>query len=302
LLSCKREKNDFPAITELNIEVHKDSNTLVQGARVSVFEDLASYELAVSNRTFNSAVFNAFTDAQGRVRFELEPQKVYYVLITYFDNTVLQNFSNIGISGVLNPLPARANVFIKALIKPDDGNVIFYTTVPNKLPIEINIKPSNFQPERNFTLNSIFTANRSPNVLDSNVTYILRDPGSYTYYAKSSDGCVWQGNVVVEKGKVYPINLDKCSAGSLYFYTIPANDSLLPLRVTLNNIDEIGNITSASNLVPVCGAPTTNTLWVVRSAGLYNYVVRSASGRCVWTGTVQIPQDSCVVVRISECE
>lgn len=299
--ACKKEEESFAAISELNVTVINELDVPVSGVNVSIYDNQALYELAVANRNYSQAIISANTDNQGKIKVELEPEKPYFILATYFDNTRQQNLNNVGISGAINPLPARTNIFINLKIKAADANIIFYTTQSNKLPIDINIKESRYQLNKNFILNSIFTQNRLPTVLDTNNALVLRDPGSYTYYAKSADGCAWQGKININKGDVATVNFDKCPAGSVSFYTTSVNDTLLPLNVVLNNIDTVGNITSSRpNLT--CSDDKSNTLTFVRDAGLYTYQVKSKSGRCIWTGSLAIKQDSCHIVPISICE
>lgn len=300
MAGCKRESTDFADVADVFFTIKNDLQQNVAGARIVVFSSPTDYENAIVTKLNTNATHIVTTDATGQARITLTPQTRYYFIVTYFDVNRNMNLSNIGISGQINPMPRRSNVYAEVVIKPEDGNLIFYSTAPAQLPISITVATSTNQTGRDFTLNAIYTLATPPNVLSNNVVRVLRDPGNYTYYAKSANGCAWTGQVSLKRGEVVLVDLSKCKSGVVSFYTPLANDTLLPMDIFLNRTDNIGQLITTRAFMD-CTTDKANSLTTIKNAGSYTYLVRSRSGRCVWTGSFQVREDDCVVIPIDVC-
>lgn len=301
-ISCKRERQDFRPNPELNITVLNDLNEPVLGATIDLYGNETDYENAVNTKIKTGLIDSYTTDIEGKSLITVEPKKAYYILISYFDINRNMNLNNVGVSGYLEPLNERVVIFLKAIIKPIDGNIIFYSTNSNLLPIEIDVTSSTNQNSKRFVLTANYSLNTDPNVLAQGATAVLRDPGQFNYYAKNPGGCVWSGTAEVKQGNLKLINLSKCESGRIAFYATAVNDTLLPLKVKLNNIDSLGFITANVGTYTCGSAATTSVINVVRSKGRYSYSVESKAGHCIWTGFVQLQTDGCEAVNISACE
>ena len=299
---CKREKNDFAPTAELNITVINDLDQIVPGALVTVYNSSTGYEQAVATKNFSSALLSVPASANGISRLVLDPNTRYYFLITYFDASRNLNLSNFGLSGVINPLPTRSKTYIEAKIRPDDANLIFYTTVPGYNPIAINVAASKNYTNKNFTLTGVYTGTNEPNVNSINAVRVTRDPGIYTYYAKSSNGCVWSGSISIERGQQKAIDLNSCNSGLISFYTSVIPDSLLPLKVVINRKDTVGTI-SARRSSLVCTDDRVNTVTFYTEQGPYDYEVISSTNKCIWTGSFKVNPQDCIIIPINQkCE
>lgn len=314
--SCVKESMDFPAVVNLYLIVTDNAGNPINGATVNLYKTETEYLQAVALKSGPPAGFKSLQTAQatvtqngntiiqnGYVHLDaLDPETPYYLLVTYYDNTLQQNLSNIGISGYVNPLPARTSVHATMVIAPDNSNIIFYSTASNQVPIYIEVSATNaFSSKTYLTLTGIYAGLSVPGVNEANTVRAQRDPGTFNYNAKSADGCAWAGSLQVIKGQNVPVDLDKCSSGQISFYTTSVNDTLLPLTVTLNNFDSPGQVT-ASRASLVCTDDRSNTLTFIRDAGYYSYVVQSASGRCIWTGNFTVQTDDCIIVPLDYCE
>lgn len=305
LLSCVRKGDEFTKDPIINFTVYDDGGNVVTGARISVYGTDVDYANAVQTKNYAvNRLITGTSDNDGKVSLSFSAAAEYYVLVSYFDNTRFLNLSNITSGGYLDgrDLSKGQVLSLSVTIVPDDGNIIFYTTNSNKLPIEISVSPFATTNATNYTLAGIYTLGSSPKPQNPNTVSVYESPGTYKYYAKSTDGCVWSDTISVQKGEIRLVNLSKCESATLSFYTIAANDSLLPLSVVVNNRDTIGFV-NASRLAYNCvDVDKTNVLIAAVSSGFYTYVVQSKSGRCVWTGSETLVTDDCVVIPISVCE
>jgi len=302
--ACKKEEQNFIVNPTINFTVIDENSNTVTGANISVYENVVDYANAISTKNYGANRFTTATsDQDGKASIELRAGKEFYILITKFDNVRFANLSNISLGGYIagEDLKERQTLFLRVTITPDDGNIIFYTTVPNKLPINISVSAISTTNASLHTLTGVYGFSNAPTAQNQNTITLYRDPGRYRYYAKSTDGCVWADTINVVKGEVRLVNLSKCESGTISFYTTAINDTLLPLTVKLNEVDTIGNIT-ASRLPFTCADSKTNALTVTRYKGLYNYFISSRSGKCSWTGSVILASDDCIIVPISLCE
>ncbi len=299
--SCKREKDNFERNPIINITVYDDQNKPVDGARISVYETDSAYQNASSTRSFAGAFASTVTRPNGLGTIKLIAGRDFYILITYYDTIREVNLSNILIGGFLTGLAEYQTLSLQINIEPVDGNIIFYTTNSNKPPIIISIENTRTQSYDVKTLTGLYTVNTPPTVHENPTAVFLRDPGIYKYFAKSQDGCIWADTLFIQKGEIKLINLSTCESGEIYFYTTAVNDTLLPLSVKLNSTDSLGEIV-ASRTPLTCADTKESTLNAVRQKGLYNYFVKSSSGRCVWTGSFTLQAGDCLIVPIDICE
>jgi len=304
LIACKKEENNFNVNPIINITVVDEQGTTVSGATISVYENDIDYATAILTRNFSASRFtSAISDANGKANVQLIAGKEFYILVTTFDNVRFLNLSNISLGGYIsgNDLKQRQTLFLRVSVTPDDGNIIFYTTATNKLPIIINLSNTISSNATQHTLTGVYGFTDVPTVKNLNTVSLYRDQGTYRYFAKSADGCIWVDTLTVIKGEIKLVNLSKCESGTISFYSSAVNDTLMPISVRINTVDSIGSI-SNSLAAYTCANLNNSALTVVRYKGLYNYFIKSRSGRCVWTGTVSLTADACVVVPIEVCE
>ncbi|MFN0049174.1 MAG: hypothetical protein ACKVOU_08640 [Cytophagales bacterium] len=302
--SCKNEGDEFTKDPIINFNVVDDSSKIVSGARISVYENEVDFSNAVATKNYSvNQITTTLSDNNGNASLILEPGKEYYILISYYNNDRFLNLSNISTGGYFDArdLTQGQTLSLTVIIIPDDGNIIFYTTNTNKIPIAISLTETANTNAELYTLSGIYGIGNTPSPQNANTVSVYKAPGTYRYYAKSQDGCVWSDTVFVNKGTIRLVNLSKCESGTLSFYTTSINDTLLPISIKLNAIDSIGNIV-LSRAPFSCAEVNTNALTVTKYKGLYSYFAKSRSGRCVWTGSIFLASDDCVIVPIDICD
>ncbi len=303
LAACMREKQDFSPESEIQIVVKNDGGNIMNGANIRIYDTEDEFHKVINTPDLNYESPNARigNTAGGHANFKLQPERPYFVLITYYDSLRKKMLSNLGISSTINPLPAQTTIYLQMRIQPFDANILFFTTDLAKLPIQIILS------ERDGTisesvLNKVYVGvNSIPGINNTNIVAFTRQPGSYVYSAKSADGCVWTGIVKIAIGKTKTVNISVCESADITFYTPNVKEELLPLTVILNDVDTLGQITSRKNSHS-CGDDATNTLIARRDKGLYNYLIKSKNGACVWSGSFVAKEDECMVIKVEDCE
>jgi hypothetical protein len=304
LLTCDKVDEKYKANVKLNITIKDDLGNLVTGLGTNdIFMLLSSNDYLdafVQKTSSKGVLLNSFTPlGNGVYEFILDdPNLNYWIFINHKDVTRNFNLSNFGISGPLKKLPSRAIIYLELVIRPDDGNLVFYSTATNKMPIEVQVGLydtifiNNLESK---TINNTFSGTGIPDYqLENGISSVWfnRDPGKYSYYAKSNDGCVWTGTVVLEKGKSVPIDLSKCPSGKMSFYTTTVNSSILPIIVTINGQNlspkEVNTLSGITVITSFDCSTTQNTgiLTFIRSAGTYSYFASTVDGKCVWTDVI----------------
>jgi hypothetical protein len=301
--SCVSEKQDFSPESEVQLVVKTDKGVVINGADIRIFESEETFLTAINTPGLDKINSTARIEStkNGKAVFQLRPERPYLLLITYYDIERKMLYSNLGISSYINPLPSTTILYVQMKIKPYQGHVLFYTKDASKLPISISLS-NKTDANNNIILNKVYTGEAAkPSLQDSNILAFKRQPGSYTYSATSNDGCVWTGIINVAIDETSKIEITQCEKAYLTFFTPDVKDELLPLTVILNDIDTLGLITSRKPEFS-CGDDITNTLSALRNKGLYNYLIKSKNGYCVWTGTINVKENDCKVVKVEKCE
>lgn len=314
-VSCIRESENFKPIVKLNLTVVDDLNQPVVGARVLAFDDSSTFTNAYLTGDYSQDRLpriagnpgSIVTGNNGYVSFIVAPEKEYYILLVYDDIRREFFMSNYGISGLLSKIPKRTTLDITAIIGPQNGNVIFYSTSNNQTPIQVNVGSTG-----NAILGSItgiYTSPDTPGVASPNIFKARRQPGRSRYFAKSDQGCVWDGEIVIEKGKNTYVNLDNCLTGRVAFHAQESSGSVYPISITLGGFNLPGE---SPQLLSVRDALTCDQLSSIspsnasvaqfqRSIGTYSYYAQSADGQCVWTGNLVVAEEDCKIVTLGPC-
>lgn len=321
LLSCG-EKPSTPDKTDVELTITDANGAPVMGIANSIYmlQNEADYEEAFVQKGSTKSVITSNTVTEksaGVYTFSVaNPRDAspfsYYLYVYKFDASNNINFSNFALNGGIKKLPSRAKVYMKTQIIPDDGNLVFYSSATNLMPIIVTVTSLD-NPNLNIpskTITQVFTIPGTPNFID-NITsaWFNLDPGKYAYYAKSNDGCVWQGFVNLSKGIGALVSLSKCPNGKISFFTQNFNSNVLPLFVTLNgqNLSSfyVKTITSfvGSNLNGSnCGQLSTpNIATFTQNEGFYQYYIESQNAGCAWTGQIQLSTDMCTFVGVNDC-
>ncbi|MDX2196582.1 MAG: hypothetical protein NW207_09210 [Cytophagales bacterium] len=316
IYSCQDIQNIPPEVT-INLFVRNEFGHALLGATVYVFNNPTSYETKNISTAYRTATTQIATNGDTVATIVLSAETEYWVYTTYRDplrQLTLTNYSvnNGKYNGYLKRLSKRTNIDLRLIVRPEDANIIFYSTATNKLPIEISV--GNFSRKGGITthtLSALFSLSRQPTVLDVSSTALVsqKQPGRYSYYAKSADGCVWQGDVNVTRGQSIPIDLTKCNTGTISFYTDATHSLHTPIKIHFNDQNitgEVLSITGTLATAPTCTSLATaasgTTATFVRNPGLHSYIAYTKDSTCVWTGNVSLTVDQCVIIPLTKCE
>lgn len=315
LFSCGKQ-DSTPDDTDVELTIVDAADKPIVGFENGIYllNTEQEYQEAFTNKGSKKSVLaaNSISVIQpGVYRFRVaSPNQPYWIYAYKFDNVSNINISNFGLSGPLKNLPVRSTIKIKIVVGPYDGNLIFYSTATNKMPITITV--ANFGDLGNLQKRTIinqFTGTGVPNFVDNiSSAWFNYDPGIYAYNAKSSDGCAWQGNVTLQKGIATPVSLSKCPNGKITFYTSMLNTTILPIIITLNG----QNLTSFY-VKTIISSPSINAFDCInteilgnanftQNEGFYNYFAESQSTNCVWSGSINLGIDVCTFIGINPCD
>mgnify|MGYP002777325838 CR=1 FL=1 len=302
LTSCKKEKVEFLPVAEVSLTVLNDRNEPVNWAQVMVFDNQKDYEESLGDLSPKNTIVNTTTATRdgkdGVAFFQLAPNKSHFLYITYYDNIRNIRFTNTYEGNIINPLPVRTTAYLKVKLAAEDGNIIFYANSSSKIPVSITVISPETNNSGQYSLNEIYTGGLIPDVNSRNILKVAKSEGTYLYYAKSNDGCFWAGKVLIKKGGQTVVNFNDCKGSVVKFYAPSIDPSLFPLKVILNNKEEVGSIATATSSAS-CDLYQAGELSVFKDAGFYSYKVTSVDNKCVWTGSFTIMPSACIIISIA---
>jgi hypothetical protein len=300
LSACSTKYNEVEPETELVVTIKNDTGTPLDKADVYVFDDLTAYNQTAATGAPAGFLATAQTN-QGTVTITNLPfDKQLYVYAGYqdkdlfpgtyitFDNST-ENFN------LKNPLARGSVTSLEIILKAADGFITFWTQETNSaaLPIDVFLGGN---PDGTLAQ----TALSPPGVFESNGLTVRVRKGNINIEGKSSTGCLWTNQISTALGKNITYQLSNCAVGTVAFYTDSSNASKLPISLTLNSNDDIGNITSATTIIPTdCSA--VNLSIALRVPGNYTYEAVSPSGSCIWTGTFTVTAYGCTLIPLPTC-
>jgi hypothetical protein len=294
IFSCKKKDADPRAnYVDITMNILDENNQALSGAKVYILSSIADYEQSSALYKGVNAI-DSTTSQNGQALVTIEGKKQYYLYIAYTDNTRKLVLANEGYSNVINELPKNLNVKVDIKLSPANANFGFWTTDKNLLPITLKID------EQTFTLSNSLTTPPIDVNNSSTIAYTVRK-GGYSFYASNADGCVWTEAISIKNGEFKPIELTECRMNKIHFYTSSVNAAFLPIKVILNDTEEVGRIESTKES-QACGEAETNTLTIKKEAGTFTYVAYSADNKCAWTGFFTVSNGSCSLVKLEECK
>lgn len=297
--SCQKEGEEFPDEVTFRFLVQDDLGNTITGAKVGFFDNEGAYQNAVNNNDISGAT-DTLTTTGSLDSVSLEGGKEHWVYIQYFDNIRNMLLSNLGISSQIDKLQKSSEVIAKLFIGPQTGNVTFWTFPGNYLPVRISCGPMS---DTLFT--NVTVAPTGPG--DPNTSNFTMPSGIYPYYAVSDNGCVWTGQVTVNKGGFHPIQLSPCIRGRITFVAPSYNAAHGPITVALDNNDFLGALNGPgsysclSATSSAAGSGGGDFITVTRDQNNYTYIAKSQDNACVWTGSFSINSDTCLVINLPTC-
>ncbi|HAR19415.1 MAG TPA: hypothetical protein DCR46_02060 [Cytophagales bacterium] len=298
-VACKQTKKVIFDPTDLSILVRNDLGTPQQGAQVRMYNDVNAYLNSKNNGAEEGFVEKAFTDAAGLVTFtDLNTDKEYYFLVTYRDRVRFADLDNFDEGFKFSKyLSKGVNTNAEIHLKPANSIVGFYvpSSLAGYLPVQFYVD--------NDSIGSI--AETVSSVSGPSQTGLLSfrfAQGKKKWMAKSSQGCIWYGEVNVlptESFSPTPLQ-ENCNAGSVSFYVGQESLNQLPIEITFSPSDKIGTLYNTSSVPTTCFYP--NTVTAARPIGKYTYTATYKRTNCVITDTITITKASCRIVKLPSCQ
>lgn len=297
---CKPEVELNTFTTDLKVVVKdKDGNT-AGGVAVYIYDDEAQYQTNAPLNSATGAIATGFTDANGELLIEgLNHQLNYWIHVYFIDGGGFQQSNLTGQYALLNLLNEGAVTTVQIDLSQDNvGEAALWTTTDNSsnLGIEFFIEGTS-QGTLTTTRGTSPTPSDQANALVSGI-YI---PGTYSWYAKGQNGCVWQGQVNIVADTIIPIQLADCDHGSVSFWTQADLTSEGTISVVIDQDNPIGTISS-----PIGAAPSacfqTGTVSTSLPVGTHIYQAYSSSGTCLWTDSFTVTENGCTIIELTDCE
>jgi len=294
--SCKKESEVFPDDVTITFKVYDDRDSLISGAKISIYDSYQSYLSGVASQNVGFSVDSAIS-SPGGATFLLKAQTDYWILTTYHDLTRVLKLSNVSISSQLDKLEKSSVIHAKIKIAPSGANISFWSDGTNTVPIKVIFNSLTDSLVSAISVAPLVPGN--PGALNFSVP-----AGTYSYYAKGPKNCLWTGSVKVANGGFKAIQLTTCNTGQITFYTTQSTTvpNTYPITVVLDNLDNAGQITTPSASAYTCGSPLDpNALNIYRDPNTYTYVAHTADQRCIWTGTFTLSANGCVNIQLPLC-
>jgi hypothetical protein len=290
--SCKKESNFFPDDVTIIFKVYDDRDSLVSGAKISVYDSYQAYQSGVLAQNIGFSIDSSISNPGGS-KFTLKAKTDYWILATYNDPVRSLKLSNVTISSQLDQQDKGTEINAKIKIVPSNANISFWTDGTNQVPITVYF--NSLTANISGTLTFAPTAPGNPNAVNFNVL-----PGTYSYYAKGQRNCLWTGSVKVANGSFSAVKLNTCNTGQITFFNTNtvAPAGTFPISVVLDNLDNAGQITTATPAYTCGMALDPNALNIYRDPNTYTYVAQTADKSSTWTGTFTLTANGCVNIQL----
>ncbi|MFN5168403.1 MAG: hypothetical protein ACK5DD_02155 [Cyclobacteriaceae bacterium] len=297
LFACESSTDIIYQPTELTLTVLDDRSLPVKGAQILLFtneDDLNAFKQSGDL----SQQQPVLTNDVGQVVFpDLDEQLRYYFFATYRDRTRFVDLENYNSSFaypgfLIKGSKTRATIQLERA----DNVVVFYSLTQNQTQLPIDIFLDGDSVGR---INQVIDQPPSSPNVSGTVSFRLRD-GKTNWYSKSKLGCLWSGQFNLGATDNFTLQeFASCESGAITFWAENGNlTGVLPIRVTLNDKDNFGNLINESTSVIAC---FSDGLSGSREVGFYTYIATSANGQCTWTGSFTVTKGECSIVKLDKC-
>lgn len=286
LFSCKKEE-PVPD-TEIVLTVVDIEGEVLSQTDVYLFEteeDFRTYISAPDNAKPDNYVQTGITDSKGVYTFCCLSSIEYFFFADNkglkLSNVIEDEPRNYKLGGTLT---SRASTYVQITLEEYERREIkFFSQDPSITGNQISVFLSTN------TNTSLYTISEVGEDEVTNI-YLPREDGTYTFYIRNEEGCVWTKEVIIDDvNQVENIELESCgeTTYSFYYPEVLTGDITIYLN---NEITPIGTITEQ-------GTCTTNQIVVTRPTGVYTYRAEHSNGTCTWIGETT---GSCI--GLEECD
>jgi hypothetical protein len=272
VVSACKPQEPTPASTAINVNVVDKNNNTIPDADVYLFETKKAFDDFVSGISVGYVAY-CKTDASGNVKFDnLKQIDSYYFYVEKGDvNNSESNYK----MGIL--LKEAVTYSVKIQLKEFVTRSITFTSQSSSLNgngISIELLGST----NGFTFSGVINSTTPAKV------FTPTQNGTYTFYIKNQNGCVWQESVNFDGVNDVVVNLDPCNEQAFVFNT--SNNQAGSIQLFLNNEAK------AFDTIDANGGTST----VYRPIGTYTYRAVHSNGTCTWVGKTSS------TVTLSDCQ
>lgn len=312
-VACSPETEVEIPQTELHITVYKNGDTAVaRGAVVVLFDDENTFFTQISNHGNKGSIMDTVADGNGEVVFKgLKTDKKYFVMAYVVDSLKFARFGykmyeDNSLTGyeVLRFLNEGSITYASVDIVPSDALVSFYAGTNNTegVPVQIFVdsipmgtitqikNPTDtvpINPASNPVQNGVITAKVQLGVVPSPVRFV------------NNYECNNIQKLDVRPGNFSAVDANVCDAGLVSFWTVDGNKDILPISITINNNNVIGELDTTARAEPTT-LKSPFYLNTVLEPGRYTYFA-TATG-CNWQGEFTVESKKQLKIRIARCE
>jgi hypothetical protein len=304
LEGCKSSTDIIYQPTELTLTVLNDLGVPQPGAQVRIFDNEKELDDFKIRGVLAQDQPARLTDANGQLVYtNLDEKLKYYFFITYRDRTRfldLENFAKQFVVPGYLQRGARTSATIQ--LEKSDNIVVFYS-----LPLNESQLPASLYLDGDLVGTIDKTVTIAPTSPNNGNTFIFRlRAGTTSWYAQSSLGCIWTGQLTLGINDNFTTQeLVTCESGAVTFYTEAANQSKLPIKITLSDGDEFIAPDQPQGLSnteePLSCFESGKGISGSRKSGEYTYIAKSKDNVCVWTGRVMVTNGSCSKIKLEAC-
>jgi len=311
--ACQSKTEVIIAPQDLILQVNGLDGNPQPNAKVALFDNETTFY--TQNRTFGTsgAVRIGVTDQEGLIKFDsLRSDINYYVLAYTIDSAkfasqgyrIYNDNSRTGFE-FLQKLNKSSTTYASIDLLPSEALVSFYADNFNDQAIPISIfVGSNSVGSVNLTTNTPsanIPINPASNPIQNGViTTKIRlgtnpDPARFV----NSFDCNNITRLNVVPGGFTPVNVNRCDAGIVAFWTVQENIDKLPIAITLNSDNVLDSLKTVSRIAPT-SFKSPFTLSRNLESGDYTYFA-TAKG-CLWPGRFTITKNQTTFIELPRCE
>jgi hypothetical protein len=305
--TCNKKKESGCVHENANVYIKVLDNNGVQlaNATINVFDSFENYEKARTQKNNSAfAIDSIKSNSSNEVFVGMDPYVEHWVLVTYYDSTLLKYFTSELTSSKMDKLQSCSDYHITVNLLPLGANVAFWTDSPLNLPIIVKFDNVLDTLKQSTTTQPIDAANPGR---PKEVVFPVKS-GTYAYQATSQDGCSWQGQLTVVDGQFISVKLEMCQRAILAFYYsslsfMPSSKHVIDIYID-NNPSSAGTLTAPITSASYSGSGSCSTpaidhvLYLYLEPGVtHTYKAVSGPGSngipCIWTGTTNVLSTNC---------
>ncbi len=305
---CQSKPEILDPVQNLYVTVYDHNGQKKPNVKVALFDNADVFKSQKKIFGTSGALRIGFTNSKGEIPFDSLSTEVNYYLLAYEidDTTYAAEGYNIHHDNtrtgyeLVHKLNKSSNTYASVSLLPAEALVSFYANTANSevIPVVVFVNGDSIGKITQTSTNG--TLNPASNPIQNGViTSKVRIDDEVAYVRFVNDlTCNSIGKLDFIAGGYSAVDVNKCDAGVVGFWTADDNKTLLPISISLNGKTDILDTTLRT-------APKTfKTAGVIRSLepGDYTYSASSKDKDCSWQGTFTITKNGVAIIPLERCE